>query len=601
MSVKFRIKGSFLWKFFGAIWLLSILVFGVSLTLATNLFRSTIQGTNFGNSRLFLIIFITSIGVGVLAFILAMLSFTASKVIQSNQNSAKKHGVIASLFRFVLFAAFLPLMLLIQIIKPKELLQRIREKRLFKNFKIKTLIVKILALGLVGLAFSLWISGYLVLGILVKGQLGYLPEDVTIVGTGSMYPTWPKGTKGKDPKELGKEIVASAGFLPYPNGLVLGGKRYFDHKLERGDIVTAQNEEIGKVTAKTYGEPSGVLKRVVALAGDTIELKDGVVYLNNNPLKEQYIAKPRSTFGEEFLKECQKYSVPNDSVFLMGDNRKGSGDSREFGPVKYSEIKSVLPLSKQKGTLDKNWHDATNDLADVAKPTIDRNRFVELLNEKRKENGASPIKYEPKLGISAKTRGEYMLSHDTLQKDVSYDTIVNSMSKAGYWNSYVWEWRIEGYYEADELIEDYLERDSTDAKNVWFDKKFDDIGIAEVQGTLNGCPTQIIVVHAAGYVPPNYKQVDIDSWKTSIDNLRNVLPSWENIKEFPATYSENKADADRLLEILNTRLARAESIYATMKANQWLSSQQNAWIKEDTSLFNESETIIKKLNGFIWH
>lgn len=540
-------------------------------------------------------------GVGVLAFILAILSFTATKVGQSSKNSDKKHGLIATLFKFFLFAAFLPLVLLIQIIKPKELLQRIREKRLFKDFKIKTFIFKIFALGLVGIAFSLWIGGYTVLGILVQGQLGYLPENASIVGTGSMYPTWPKGAKGKDPKELGKEIVASAGFLPYPNGLLLGGKRYFNHKIERGDIVTAQNEEIGKVTEKTYGTPSGVLKRVVALAGDTIELKDGIVYLNDNAQKEQYIAKPRSTFGEEFLKECQKYTVPNDSVFLMGDNRKGSGDSREFGPVKYSEIKSVLPLSKQKGTLDKNWHDATNDLADVAKPTIDRNRFVQLLNEKRKENNASPIKYEPKLDISAKTRGEYMLTHDALQKDVSYDTIVNSMSKAGYWNSYVWEWRIEGYYEADELIEDYLERDSTDAKNVWFDKKFDDIGIGEVQGSLNGCPTQIIVVHAAGYIPPNYKQADIDSWKTSIDNLRNVLPSWEKIKEFPATYSENKTDADRLLEILNTRLTRAESIYTTMKSNQWLSSQQNAWIKEDAGLFNESETITKKLNGFRWH
>jgi signal peptidase I len=536
-------------------------------------------------------------GLGILAFILAVISFAITKVKQSNQVSSKRHGVIYSFFKFVIFAAFLPLVLLIQIIKPKETLNLIRQKKLFKAFSIKTLIIKIFALVLVSGAFALWIAGYSVVGILLQSQLGYLPESAPIVGTGSMYPTWPKGTKGKDPKELGKEIVSSAGFLPYPNGLVLGGQRYFDHKISRGDIVTAQNDAIGKVTEKTYGTPSGVLKRVIALGGDTIELKDGIVYLNNSPLKEQYIAKPHSTFGEEFLKECQKYTVPNDSAFLMGDNRKGSGDSREFGPVKYSEIKSILPLSKQKGTLDKNWHDATNDLADVAKPTIDRNRFVELLNQKRKENGASPVKYEPKLEVSAKTRGEYMLTHDSLEKEVSYDTIVNAMSKAGYWNSYVWEWRIEGYYEADELIEDYLERDSTDAKNVWFDKKFDDIGIAEVQGTLNGCPTQIIVVHAAGYIPPNYKQSDIDSWQPSLDGLKNIQSGWADLKNNGSFYSQHKADVDRINEIISTRISRIESIVSTMKANKWLSSEQNKWISEDLGLFNEQEALANKLNG----
>jgi hypothetical protein len=56
-----------------------------------------------------------------------------------------------------------------------------------------------------------------------------------------------------------------------------------------------------------------------------------------------------------------------------------------------------------------------------------------------------------------------------------------------------------------------------------------------------------------------------------------------------------------LLEIINTRITRDESIYTTMKANKWLSSQQNKWVKEETGLYNEEEAISKKLNALTWH
>lgn len=92
---------------------------------------------------------------------------------------------------------------------------------------------------------------------------------------------------------------------------------------------------------------------------------------------------------------------------------------------------------------------------------------------------------------------------------------------------------MKGYYTAEELIEDYLERDSTDAKNVWFDNKFDNIGIGEVQGNLNGCPTQLIVVHAAGYVPPNYKKEDIESWKISLFRLERYNKVGQILKITP--------------------------------------------------------------------
>ncbi len=535
---------------------------------------------------------------GCLAFLIGITSLTAQLIAK---RSHKRQNIFIFLIKLFFILAVLPLYLFIYILKPLEFVKRLKDdgiKSLFKSLHLKPILTKFATLIAVGvIILPIWIGGYVTVGALAASQLGYVTEDINIVGTGSMYPTWEKGTKGKNNKELAKEIISTAGFLPYPNGIVISGRRFLGHTLGRGDILTWENDATRELTSRDGGNPAGLLKRIIGLPGDTIELRDGIVYLNGEPQKEPYIAKPRSTFGEKFLKECQVITVPQDAVFAMGDNRKGSSDSREIGFAPIKDIRLVLPLEKQKGKLDKNWHDATNDLSDTAKPIIDRNRFVELLNEKRKENGATPVKYEPKLDVSAKTRGEYLLKNNTIQQEASFDVVSSAMSKAGYWNSYVWEWSLEGYYTADELIEDYLERDSTDAKNTWFDKKFDDVGIGEVQGSLNGCPTQIIVVHAAGYIPPNYKKEDTESWKTSLSRLREIQPSWASLKNNSSFYEKNKADVDRINEIIAIRIANISTVVSKMESNQWLSAVEQKKIDQDKPLFDEQEMLANRLNS----
>ena len=491
-------------------WILSILVFGLTLFFATGMFRGTVLTTRFGNSSQFMYLFLGSIIVGIFAFIMAFVFYFMNFTLVNGWINYKKSvlGTISFLVKFCLIFLILPFYLIWRFFKNSTI-------SLWKKFtKILLIVVFIL---------PFWLFGYEMTREVIAYQLGYLSEDLTIVGTGSMYPTWPKGSKGKDPKELAKEIVGKAGFFKYPNGMIFFGDRIFEHEIERGDIVTAENEEIIESSKEIYGEPGGVLKRVVGIGGDKIELRDGIVYINDQAQKEQYTAKPRSTFGEEYLQECKAITIPQDSVFLMGDNRKGSGDSREFGPVKYDDIDYVLPYKKQKDELSKNWRDTSNDLEDSAKPTIDRVRFVELLNQKRKDNKVSEVKYEPELEKSAILRGNYILKENDFEQNGAY-TMEKSMSDAGYWNTYWWEWTVPGYYEAEELIEDYLERDSTDAKNAWFDKNFDDIGIAEVHGTLNGCPTQVIVIHVAGYIPATYEPNIVQSWRDAVNNLNSIIP-----------------------------------------------------------------------------
>lgn len=593
-----KTKFSF-WKFCALVWILSIIIFVISLTIATNFFRGTIQATTFGNSPMFLIFFSSSILVGSISFVLAVIAFSLTKIKRDDENSQKKHNKIYNFFRFFLTLAILPLLLLVQVLQLKKILSLIKNRGLLKAVNIKTLIIKLFMLFFVGFMTILWAGGYLIVGVVIANSLGYVSEDLNIVGTGSMYPTWPKGTKGKDPKELAKEIVSTAGFLPYPNGLTIGGRTIFGHTLGRGDIITWENDTTRTLTSQDGAEPAGLLKRLIGLPGDTIELRDGIVYLNGKPQKEPYIAKPRSTFGEKFLKECQVITVPKNEIFAMGDNRKGSADSREIGFAPIKDISRVLPLSKQKGNLDKNWHDTSKDFDESSKIKIDKQQYLDLLNEKRKEAGAKPLKYQSKLEDSASRRGEVILKYDDFSFEATRSgyTQLRAMNDAHYSNITYGEAPTLGYYEANELVDNQFEFPET--KKFLLNKDYQDIGISEVQGTLNGCPVQVIVQHFAGYVPPNYEKDVVDSWKNALSGLRGIQPNWEALKNNANFYSHNKQDVDRITQIISIRISNIEGIVVKMDSNQWLTSDQDNYTKStDQSLANEEETLANKLNNW---
>ena len=547
------------------------------------------------------LIFVIDILVGTISFGVFVLLITI-KIIRDKQGLPIKRSFKSLLIfglKIVLFLAIFPLFLLFKITNLSELIKRLRENKFKLSFtkpkRFRDVISKFAFFVLILCTLlPIWIAGYMFVGMVTGEQLGYVSEPISIGGTGSMYPTFPKG-ETKTVEEQSKEIVNTSGMLRYPNGLVLFNKRFFGHRLGRGDIVVVENDKIRESTKTVIGTESGWVKRLVALEGDELELRDGIFYLNNEPQKEPYIARARSTFGENFLKECTRVKVPENHIFVMGDNRTGSGDSREIGFIEESAVDHVLPLKKQKGVLDNNWRDTSNDLEESAKIILDENKFIELLNSKRSEIGVRTLKYQPKLEQSAIKRGEIVLKYD----DFSFEAIksgytqLKAMNEAGYSNI-VWnEGIIQGHYQAEELI-DYLYEFPDWKKNLLDDRDLQEIGVSEVEGNLNGCPSQVIVMHFAGYIPPNYTKDVIESWKQAVSNLNDVIPSWEKLK---GQNLINQDDLKRLLDLLNRERAIASNISSKMQSNQWLTGDEENSIKEYDRLSTESVELAKKLNS----
>jgi len=85
------------------------------------------------------------------------------------------------------------------------------------------------------------------------------------------------------------------------------------------------------------------IKRIIALPGETISLTDGIIYIDGNPLGEEYQPVSETAAGR-FLSNGEEFTVPEGTFFVMGDNRMHSSDSREFGTVALEDIRGRAVL-----------------------------------------------------------------------------------------------------------------------------------------------------------------------------------------------------------------------------------------------------------------
>ena len=93
-------------------------------------------------------------------------------------------------------------------------------------------------------------------------------------------------------------------------------------QLQRGDIVIIQPPESQAVP---------IVKRLIGLPGDTVEIRDTKVYINGKVLDEPYVKIPG---GRDYAQA----TLGSDEYFVLGDNRPNSSDSRHYGPISGASI-----------------------------------------------------------------------------------------------------------------------------------------------------------------------------------------------------------------------------------------------------------------------
>lgn len=144
--------------------------------------------------------------------------------------------------------------------------------------------------------------------------------------------------------------------------------RTFKTTPKRGEVITFEaptanylNGEIADLNnpvAKYENEPEGIIskffynvvelgkksyiKRVIAIPGEHIQIKDGKVYINGEEFKEDYLSEDVITKPEDG--QFIDLIVPEGTVFVMGDNRGHSADSRRFGCIPYNKIEGKVVL-----------------------------------------------------------------------------------------------------------------------------------------------------------------------------------------------------------------------------------------------------------------
>ncbi len=117
-----------------------------------------------------------------------------------------------------------------------------------------------------------------------------------------------------------------------------------DKNVNHGDIIIAKTrlevtsrdlEGLNPINRWQIGKTKKVIKRVIATEGDSLIIKDGKVILNGKELKEDYI-KGDETFGDMVIEK-----IPKGKIFVMGDNRGNSLDSRD-GRIGLIDEKDVM-------------------------------------------------------------------------------------------------------------------------------------------------------------------------------------------------------------------------------------------------------------------
>jgi signal peptidase I len=144
-------------------------------------------------------------------------------------------------------------------------------------------------------------------------------------------------------REIGETVIPAVVIALFINLFLAQATQVLGQSMEP-TLHSAQRVVIEKITYRFHGPRRGdivvidsphqsemLIKRVVGLPGETVEVRGGRVYVDGELLEEPWMVKPGGgNYGPR--------TVPPLHVFVLGDNRGASNDSRSFGPVAIEDI-----------------------------------------------------------------------------------------------------------------------------------------------------------------------------------------------------------------------------------------------------------------------
>ena len=131
-------------------------------------------------------------------------------------------------------------------------------------------------------------------------------------------------------------LVIGTSMVPTLNDKDVVVMRSGHSNIKKGDIIVFD--------ARPF-ENRNFIKRVIGTPGDKVEIKNGYVYVNDNKLNEYYLKEGTLTTPDKSV------VVPKENLFVLGDNRSVSEDSRYIGTISISKVKGrayfrIFPFSK---------------------------------------------------------------------------------------------------------------------------------------------------------------------------------------------------------------------------------------------------------------
>lgn len=125
------------------------------------------------------------------------------------------------------------------------------------------------------------------------------------------------------------EIVGNSMYPTFKDGEIVEYSKSFKRSdIKRNDIVVFDNKDFSDLL---------LIKRVIGIPGDYIEIKDNILYLNGDVYKTESLNSTVSYFIHYI-----DFEVSEDEVFIIGDNYNDSMDSRYYGCVKLENIKGIV-------------------------------------------------------------------------------------------------------------------------------------------------------------------------------------------------------------------------------------------------------------------